>query len=246
MQISNDGLFNINQNLNNSNKVAAEVASGIQNKNGDVASASIASHLNAQVSSMSQGLANANDGISIMQIADGATSQLNENLQHLNELSIAYGNGILNDANRATLEQEFGATLSSMQDIIESTSFNGNAVFGSESTFNIGQNDVSTSIPSLDFSALSIDDQGSIEAMSKTLASVSSEIGSTVNALESGSRSIFETMTNTAAAASQMSETDYAKAVTELKQNSLQLEASTIAQAHKTTQMQQSIQVLLG
>ncbi len=246
MQVNNDGLFNVSQNLNSANRVLAEVTSGVQDKNSDVASASIANHLNTQVASYSQGLANANDGISMMQVADGAATQLKDNLQRLNELSIEYGNGILNDDNRATLEQEFGAIVGSMQDIVNSTSFNGKAIFGEELTFNIADNNVTTSIASLDFSSLDITDQGSIEAMSKTLASVSSEIGSTSNALESGSRSIFASMVNTAAAASQMSDTDIAQAITEFNQSNIQLEASTIAQAHKTTQMQQSIQTLLG
>ena len=246
MQINNNGSFNINQNLNGANRVLAEIASGIQNKNVDVASASIASHLNMEVASLSQGLANANDGISMMQVADGATTQLKENLQHLNELSIQYGNGILNDGNRAALEQEFSTIIGNMQDIMDSTSFNGNAIFGNNLTFNVAQSEVSTSIPSLDLNTLDIRDQGSIEDMSQTLASVSSEIGSTSNALESSSRSIFASMVNTAASASQMSDTDFAQAITEFNQSNIQLEASTIAQVHKTTQMQQSIQVLLG
>ena len=246
MQVNNDGLFNINHNLNGANKVLSEVASGVQNKNDDVASASIANHLNTQVASLSQGLANANDGISMMQVADGATTQLKENLQQLNTLSIQYGNGILNDDNRANLEKEFGAIINGMQDIVQGTRFNGNEIFGQEMNFNIADSSISTSIPSLDFSSLNIGDQNSIASMSQSLASVSSEIGSTSNALESGSRSIFATMTNTAAAASQMSDTDFAKAITEMHQNTIQLEASTIAQVHKTTQMQQSIQTLLG
>ncbi len=246
MQVSNDGLFNISQNLNSANRVLAEITSGTQSKSGDVASASIASHLNTQVASYSQGLANANDGISMMQVADGATTQLKDNLQRLNELSVEYGNGILNDDNRTTLEQEFSAIVGSMQDIVDSTSFNGNVIFGEELTFNIADSSVSTSIASLDFSSLDVTDQGSIEDISKTLASVSSEIGSTSNALESSSRSIFASMVNTAAAASQMSDTDIAQAITEFNQSSIQLEASTIAQVHKITQMQQSIQTLLG
>ncbi len=82
--------------------------------------------------------------------------------------------------------------------------------------------------------------------MSQTLASLSSEIGSTSNALESSARTLFGSMINTAASASQMRDTDYAQAITELQQSNIQLEASTIAQVHKTKQMQQSVQRLLG
>jgi flagellin len=246
MKIGNNGPYNINQNSNTTGKVLAEIASGVQDKNSDVASASIASALTMQVASLSQGLANANDGISMMQVADGATTQLKESLQHLNELSIQYGNGILNDSNRATLEQEFQATLQGMQDTVEGTTFNGNALFGSEMHFNIADGEISTTLPPLDFSHLSIDDQEGIAEMSQTLFEVSSEIGSTSNALESSARNLMGSMVNTAASASQMSDTDYAKAITELQQNSIQLEASTIAQVHKTEQMQQSIQRLLG
>jgi len=246
MKISDSGLNNINQNRTNTAKVLGEIASGVQNRSDDIASASIADGLNMQVASLSQGLANANDGISMMQVADGATTQLKEGLQRLNNLSIQYGNGILNDTNRATLEQEFQATLQGMQDIVEGTTFNGNALFGNDFTFNIGEGEVETTLPSPDFSSLSIDDLEGIADMSQTLASLSSEIGSTSNALESGARNIFSSMVNTAASASQMSDTDYAQAITELQQNSIQLEVSTIAQVHKTEQMQQSMQRLLG
>jgi len=246
MQVTNSGLFNINQSLNSTDRVLAEISSGVQNRLNDVASASIADQLNMQTAAISQGIANGNDGIGMMQVADGAAMQLNDNLQRLNELSLEYQNGTLNNDNRAILQQEFDAIVGSMQDIMDTTSFNSQELFGSEMSFSVGDSTISASIPALDLSTLDITDPSTIEAFSQELSSVSSEIGATTNALESATRNLFSAMSSSAAAASQMSETDFAQAVMELNQNNLQIEASTLAQAHKTTQMQQSIQSLLG
>ncbi len=246
MQVTNSGLVTINQGLNSSDRVLSEVASGIQNRGDDIASISIADQLNIRTAELSQGISNGNEGIAMMQIADGATMQLNDNIERLSKLSLQYQNGTLNNDNRAILQQEFDAVVESMQDIMDTTSFSSQALFGSELRFNVGDSTVSTSIPALELSTLDITNLDTMESFSQELGSVSSEIGATVNALESSTRNLFASMSNSAASASQMSETDFAKAVLELNQNNFQMEASTIAQAHKTTQLQQSIGTLLG
>ncbi len=246
MQVADSGLITVNQSLNSRDRGLSEIASGVQNRVDNAAPAFLADQLNMQTAGFSQGITNGNEGIAMMQVADGAGMQLNENLEHLSVLSLQYQNGTLGSDNRAILQQEFDAVIESMQDIMDTTSFNSQALFGSELSFNVGDSTVSASIPTLELSTLDITDLGTMEAFSQELNSVSSEIGATTKALESSTRNIFATMSNSAAAASQMSETDFAKAIMDLNQNNFQMEASTIAQAHKTTQMQQNIQTLLG
>ncbi|MEA3522938.1 MAG: flagellin [Campylobacterota bacterium] len=234
------------QNQNNTDKVLGMIASGHQNRLDDVASASIATLMQSQISSMGQGLMNLNDGISMMQIADGVTSGLSENADKLSAMSVRYNNAALNNSDRAALQKEFTAISSSMQESIDSTSYNGNKLFGSEGNIETSQGTLSASIGTLDASSLDITSLESIQAFQKQLASVQSDIGSNTNAMTSSINSLQQALINTSSAQSQLSDTDIAQAVSQFQQNDLKIELATLVQVHKMDTAQQQMSRLLG
>ena len=62
--------------------------------------------MNAQIEGLSVANQNASDGVSIIEIADGAMTEISEMLQRINELSVKAANGTMTDTDRATIQDE--------------------------------------------------------------------------------------------------------------------------------------------
>jgi flagellin len=227
-------------------KSLEKIASGVELKMEDSASRTIADMMQNQISTMSQGLMNANDGISMMQIADGTLSSLNDQTQTLNDLSVRYNSDILNPSQKQELQGEFSRTVDAMQQSIDNTSYNGKSLFGSAPAFSMGNSTISTSIPSLSPSSLSIDNQEGIQSYRDTLAQAGSDIGSTTNGLISATDTLLNSITQASAAKSQIADTDMANAIKDFQQSNLKLDMSQIAIAHQNDILRQNVTRLLG
>ncbi len=227
-------------------KTLEKIATAIEMGMEDSASRSIASMLQSDVSASTQGVMNANDAISMMQIAGGALNALNDQSQALNDLSVRYNNAALNETQKEGLAQEFSRMKEAMAQTVEGATFNGHALLGSSSTFVIGESTVASSIPSLSPHSLSIDDQEGIEAYRNRLEQAYSDVGSTTNALVSSTDALLTHISATEAARSQLADTDIAKAVQDFQQQNIRLDAAQIAMAHRNDLLQQNIASLLG
>jgi flagellin len=91
----------------------------------DAAGLAIASRMTSQIRGLSQAVRNANDGISLIQVAGGALGESTNILQRMRELAIQSSNGIYTDANRTSLNAELNQLKSELTRIAETTSFNG-------------------------------------------------------------------------------------------------------------------------
>lgn len=91
----------------------------------DAAGLAISNRMTSQVRGLDQAIRNANDGISLIQTAEGALQETTNILQRMRELSIQAGNGIYSDADRKTLDAEVQQLIAELNRIAESTSFNG-------------------------------------------------------------------------------------------------------------------------
>lgn len=236
----------MNAETSKKDKALDKIAAAIELKMEDSSSRTISDMLQNQVSTMSQGLMNANDGISMMQIAGGTLNSLSDQTQKLNDLSVRYNNDALNASQKETLQNEFSRTVESMQQSIEGSSFNGKSLFGSAPTFSLGESSISASIPSLSPSSLSIETQDGIQAYRDSLAETRSDVGSTTNALFSATNVLLTQITETATAKSQMADTDMANAVKDFQQSNLKLDISQIAIAHQNDMLRQNVTRLLG
>ena len=91
----------------------------------DAAGLAISNRQTSQIRGLDQAVRNANDGISLIQTAEGALSETTNILQRMRELSIQSANGIYGDNDRATLDAEVQQLVSELDRIAETTSFNG-------------------------------------------------------------------------------------------------------------------------
>ena len=107
----------------------------------DAAGLAISERLRSQIRSLDQAKRNANDGISLVQTAEGALNEVSSILTRLRELSIQSANGSMSGADKDTLNAEFTSLVSEIDRISRSTEFNEiNVLDGSTTTvsFQIG------------------------------------------------------------------------------------------------------------
>ncbi len=91
----------------------------------DAAGLAIANRMTAQIQGLNQAIRNANDGISMMQTAEGALDETTNILQRIRALAIQSANGIYSDADRNTLDAEAQQLKAELDRIANSTDFNG-------------------------------------------------------------------------------------------------------------------------
>ncbi len=108
------------------NKVFARLSSGlrINTAGDDAAGLAISNRMTSQVRGLTQAVRNANDGISVSQVAEGALAEHSNMLQRMNELSVQAANATNSDADRASLQQEIGQLLGEIERVAQETEFN--------------------------------------------------------------------------------------------------------------------------
>lgn len=109
----------------------------------DAAGLSIAERMNAQVRGSQVAIRNANDGISLAQTAEGALSKVGDALQRMRELAVQARNATNTNADKDSLDKEFGELAKEIQRVLGGTTFNGKAVLATDSgtqTFQVGAN----------------------------------------------------------------------------------------------------------
>jgi len=106
------------------------LASGkrINSAGDDAAGLAISNRMTSQIRGLDQAVRNANDGISMIQTAEGALSESTNILQRMRELSIQSANGIYSNEDRASLQAEVDQMKSELTRIAETTSFNGQKI----------------------------------------------------------------------------------------------------------------------
>lgn len=91
----------------------------------DAAGLAIANRMSSQVRGLDQAVRNANDGVSLVQTAEGALQESTNILQRMRELAVQSSNGIYTDADRSTLNAESKQLKAELDRIANTTSFNG-------------------------------------------------------------------------------------------------------------------------
>ena len=91
----------------------------------DAASLAIGARLNVEIAALRQGAVNARQAVSVLQIADGATSKVGDILTRMKTLSVQSGSGQLSDVERGMLNTEYQALRSEIDRIAKDTQFNG-------------------------------------------------------------------------------------------------------------------------
>ena len=115
-------------------RLVARLSTGarIQDAADDPAGQAVVRRMTSRLSGMSQAMRNINDTTSMLQVADGALSNITDSLQRLRELALASGNGSYTDSDRNTLQAEADQILAQINETGNGASFNGQAIFTPE------------------------------------------------------------------------------------------------------------------
>ena len=97
----------------------------------DAAGLAISEKFRAEIRSLGQAQRNANDGISLLQVAEGALNESSNNLIRMRELAIQSANGTLGSSERTALNNEFQDLASEITRIAQVTEFNGTQILAS-------------------------------------------------------------------------------------------------------------------
>jgi flagellin len=112
----------------------------------DAAGLAIAERMNAQVRGMNVAIRNSNDGISLAQTAEGALGKVADSLQRMRELAVQARNSTNSDADKNSLDKEFGELSKEVQRVLGGTTFNGKNILGANAgsqSFQVGANTTS-------------------------------------------------------------------------------------------------------
>jgi len=219
----------------NTNKSLSALSSGskLNSASSNAAGLSIANQLSAQVSGLGQAIQNSNESIGLIQIADGAMSGINDNLERVRVLTLQASNGTLADSDRVIIQKEIDALLESSDDIAKTTKYNGiNLLDGSgggsgDGTFvtqsgadsgdiksvSIGDAQVASLVGTVDVTTVAGSSSAldSIDSALKDISDIRSELGASQNELMSNIKNISVTQINVASAESQLRDVDFAQ-----------------------------------
>lgn len=127
----------------------AKLSSGqrINSAKDDAAGLAISSSMTAQIRGMTQGIRNAMDGVSLVQTADGALTEVSNMLQRVRELAVQAGSGTYSMTDRAALQSEVSALSTQIDQTLRSASFNGVSLFnGNAPVYDADNNLVDASV----------------------------------------------------------------------------------------------------
>ena len=248
-------------------KSSEKLASGykINRAADDAAGLAISEKMRRQVRGLTQASANAQDGISAVQTAEGALNEVHDMLQRMNELAVKGANDTLTTKDREYIQQELHQLSKEITRTAESTEFNDqhlldgsftskNLQVGSESD---PGNQIEINIEELSATKIGVqagtDNSGqinvlthssakaAIDSIKEALVSISkqrSDLGAIQNRLEHTIKNLDNVTENTQAAESQIRDTDMAEEMVRYSNNNILAQAgqSMLAQANQTNQ----------
>jgi len=251
---------NLSQTTTNLQRSMERLSSGLRitRASDDAAGLAISERLRAEVRSLQQAQRNAMDGISMLQVAEGAMNETSSTLIRLRELAIQSANGTLGAGERTVLNTEFQDLLAEIDRVAAVTEFNGTPLLdGSAATvnFQVGVNatvndvisvtGVDATTTGLGLVALAVDTDINASAALATLdtaidsvSTLRAGFGTAQNRLESTIRSIAVSVENTAAAESRIRDVDVAAETAILTRNQVMQQAgiAVLAQANVSSQ----------
>lgn len=226
----------------------------------DAAGLAISENLRAQVRGLKQASRNAQDGVSLVQVAEGSLNEISSILIRLRELSVQAASDTIGPVERQFLNVEYDQLVSEIDRIADGTEFNGTQLLsgtGSILDFQVGtRND--PNIDRLSFDASKADAnsaalgvnltsvadkasaQNSLAAIDSAIVSVSAmraDFGAIQNRLQSTIGNIAVSVENLSAANSRIRDVDVAEETANLTKNNILLNAGTsvLAQANQTS-----------
>jgi flagellin len=131
--VTQGSLFKINREMSRSLE-RLSTGQRINRASDDAAGLGISENLRTQVRGTSQALRNAQDGIAVINVAEGAANEISEILQRMRELAVQSANDTLTSTERQYTDQEYGQLIAEIDRIAEVTNYNGMKLISSAGT----------------------------------------------------------------------------------------------------------------
>ena len=225
----------------------------------DAAGLSIGQNMTSQVRGLNQAVRNVNDGINLLQTADGALVETSNMLQRMRELAVQSSNATNSASQRVYLNNEFKSLQVEITRIADNTTWNNAKVFGPTAataltlTFQAGilsGQTIGVTLSAMDATGLAVNTESlttftasqsaitTIDASIEMVNSARSTMGATMNQLSYSADNMVNISTNIAASRSTIMDTEYATASATLSKAQIIQQAATamLAQANQQPQ----------
>jgi flagellin len=232
----------------------------------DAAGLAIGNKMTAQIRGLNQAVRNANDGISMLQTAEGATQEITNMLQRMRELAVQAANDTYESSDRSALNNEVTALSAEITRISDNTEWNGMKLFTASNAsaggigalgvvtlqvgiggsagnqFTVTLNDIDAA---LSLSGISLSTRSgattALDTLDAAITAVDTDraaFGATMNRLTYAIDNLTNVSQNAQASRSRIMDTDYAQATTELAKSQIIQQAATamLAQANQAPQ----------
>ncbi|MCG9962617.1 MAG: flagellin [Shewanella sp.] len=228
----------------------------------DAAGLSISNRLNSQVRGLEVGMRNANDAISIAQIAEGAMQEQTNMLQRMRDLTVQSENGANSSADLTALKAEMDQLANEIDEIGKTTAFGTTKLlaggFSAGKSFQVGAQDgedIKVTVKASNKASLSVGSLGNttsaarasslkkIDAAIKTIDAQRADLGAIQNRLAHNISNSANTQANVADAKSRIVDVDFAKETSQMTKNQVlqQTGSAMLAQANQLPQVALSL-----
>ena len=228
----------------------------------DAAGNAIATRMTSQIRGLNQAVRNANDGISLVQTAEGGMNEIVNMVQRMRELAVQSASGTLGTSDRTNLQAEVSALLSQVNDVANRTTFNGvqllnvdqvgppaNPTIAIQTGVSSGETvQVPTSNMTTTGLAINTVDIGTaagagtalglLDTALGTLTTAQANLGASQNRLQATVSSLVNRATNLSEARSRIQDANFSEESTNLARSQILSQASTamLAQANQSQQ----------
>ncbi len=229
----------------------------------DAAGLGISERMRAQIRSYGTAARNAQDGISLVQTAEGALNEVSNLLGRMRELAVQSANGTLSTADRATINTEFQAIDAEITRVGTQTGFNGLKLLNAAATASIqigidANQTIDVVMADMRSTALAVDvldttsatnANAAITALDLAIDTVTTQrgtFGASVNRLQSAHNSILNAHENLSAAESRIRDVDVAFETADMSRNTIMQQAATSILSQANQQPQLALSLLQG
>ena len=231
----------------------------------DAAGLAITSTMTSNIRGLTQAVRNANDGISMLQTAEGAMIEQTNMLQRMRELAVQASTATYNSTQTGYLNTEFQALKTQIASITTQTTWNGDTILNTGSSYAFQVGAAASQTIDIKLADMTISGTAGMAALSGlTISAVASAtaalsnidvalqainaaratIGAGINRLTYAADNLNNVIQNTTASRSQILDTDYAVATTKLASSQIIAQAAT-AMLAQANQSQQGVLALL-
>lgn len=245
----------------------------INSASDDAAGLAISNKMTAQIRGLNQAVRNANDGISLLQTAEGATQEITNMLQRMRELAVQAANDTNEADDRTAINDEVTALKAEITRIADNTEWNGMKLFTASNasaggigvaglvTLQVGvdgnsSDAITVQLDDVDDTILGINSltlatqsgaTGALATLDTAIATIDTDrarFGATINRLTYATDNLSNVSQNAQASRSRILDTDYAQVTTELARTQIIQQAAT-AMLAQANQAPQSVLSLL-